>query len=162
MTWIVSTRPAIVRLMNNERSSDHASWAESWTDTIRRQVIALRRREGLSAQALADRCAEYNVPMSRGTIAKLENGDRKLVGVHEIVVLAAALGVAPMDLLFPGVADTDPDTAEQTVEYFPGEPIPARTAWYRFAGERPHMVRVKQARYMTEQTTRLLRQIEEG
>lgn len=55
----------------------------------------------MTAQALADRCADLGLPIGRVAIAKLENGMREKVSLAEILILAAALEVAPMQLVFP-------------------------------------------------------------
>lgn len=66
--------------------------------------VAWRRREhgGMSAQKLANRCAELGMPsLSRIVITKLENGHREAVSVAELMILAQALDVSPIELLFP-------------------------------------------------------------
>lgn len=123
----------------------------------------------MSAQALADACAAFNFPIGRGTIAKLENGGRESIGVHELVVIAAALGVPPVDLLFPGALETRhlneraEEVPEPTVEYFPGDTIAGRTAWQRFVGPDggPQRVRLAEAHYLSEQVTRLIREAQD-
>lgn len=55
----------------------------------------------MSAQQLADRTAELGMPMPRPVLANLESGRRDSVTAAELLVLAAALGVAPMELLCP-------------------------------------------------------------
>ncbi len=73
----------------------------------------------MTVQALADRCTELGLPIGRVALTKLENGVREKVSVAEIFVLAAALEVPPVLLIFP-LGRTD------SVEI-----IPARTlsAW---------------------------------
>jgi transcriptional regulator with XRE-family HTH domain len=56
----------------------------------------------MSAQKLAARCAELGVPsLSRIVITKLENGRREDVSTAELMILAQALGMPPIELLFP-------------------------------------------------------------
>ncbi|WP_330229860.1 helix-turn-helix domain-containing protein [Nocardia sp. NBC_00508] len=60
---------------------------------IGRQVRAIRARRGISQQVLADR-----VGVSRGAIAKYENGERPVDSRRTLHALAQALGVALGDL----------------------------------------------------------------
>lgn len=52
-------------------------------------------------QALASRTAELGLPIGRPTLTKLESGTRQGISPAELLVLAAALEVAPVDLLIP-------------------------------------------------------------
>ena len=70
----------------------------------------------MSAQALADRCAELGLPIGRVAITKLENGIREKVSVAELLVLAAALEVPPVLLIFPV-------GREKAVEVLPARPL---------------------------------------
>lgn len=71
------------------------------------QALASRVREvrtarGWSAHELAQRCDALGMPaLDRSTIASVESGRRQRVGVDELLVLALALGVAPVHLLVP-------------------------------------------------------------
>jgi transcriptional regulator with XRE-family HTH domain len=98
--------------------------------TIAGEVRRHRRARGMSAQNLADRCAELGITsLPRSVIANLENGRRGNVTFAEVLVLAAALNVAPAVLAFPvGHAET--------VEYLPGETAPPLDAldWFNGAG----------------------------
>jgi hypothetical protein len=69
----------------------------------------------MSAQQLAERCAEFGMPeITRPVLVKLEHGRREAVSTAELAVLAAALGTAPILLLYPiGSAGS--------VEYLPGK-----------------------------------------
>ncbi|QAY63726.1 XRE family transcriptional regulator [Xylanimonas allomyrinae] len=78
------------------------SWGPKWTATVGAQVRMLREPAGFgSVQKLADRCAVLGFPIPRSTIANMENGQRPNVTVQEVAVLAAALGVPPVRLLYP-------------------------------------------------------------
>lgn len=102
------------------------------TEAVAARVRELReRRGGMSAQALADRCAELGMPgLKRQAITNLENGRRGMVTVEELLVLAAALDVPPLDLLMSADgADlaVTPDLVvgpERLVLWFAGE-LPA-------------------------------------
>lgn len=82
----------------------------------------------MSAQQLADECARLGHPgLQRTVISNLENGRRRDVSVADVLVLAAALEVAPAALVFPvGYA------AE--VECLPGRTSPPLEAADWFAG----------------------------
>jgi len=66
-----------------------------------REIRRHRDRRKLSAQQLADRTAELGSPIPRSVLANLESGRRDAVTVAEVLVLAAALGVAPTELICP-------------------------------------------------------------
>ena len=80
---------------------------------------------GLSAQALADRCAELGYPhLDRTLIAKIESkAKRRRVLVDELAVFARALGVPAEDRLSPRNPDSrhlDPE-ASRTPEVVEGQ-----------------------------------------
>jgi transcriptional regulator with XRE-family HTH domain len=58
------------------------------------------RRNGLSAQQLADRITELGGKLGRVAISEIENGRRR-VSLDEALLLAAALNVPPPLLFFP-------------------------------------------------------------
>jgi transcriptional regulator with XRE-family HTH domain len=70
----------------------------------------------MSAQQLADRTVELGMPIPRSVLANLESGRRETVSAAEIVVLAAALNVAPVELLSPVGFD-------KQIEMLPGRMI---------------------------------------
>jgi len=77
-------------------------------------VKRAREKAGLSAAKLEAKTRELGYPITRGTIAKIEGGHRDgKFDVTEVVILATALGVAPLDIVFP------PTPAP--VEYLPGQ-----------------------------------------
>jgi 8-oxo-dGTP diphosphatase len=88
-------------------------WEEQLTRVIACEIRRYRDAAGMSAQQLADRCAELGAPMHRSVIANLENGRRPSVSVAELLVLARALDVPPLRFLVPLENDT--------VELLPGE-----------------------------------------
>jgi transcriptional regulator with XRE-family HTH domain len=59
------------------------------------------RRPRMSMQQLADRTDELGMPIPQSVLANLESGRRDTVSVAEVLVLAAALNVAPIDLICP-------------------------------------------------------------
>jgi transcriptional regulator with XRE-family HTH domain len=104
------------------------SWAARITRTVAGEVRRYRREHGLSAQQLADRCANLGVDVSRATIADLENGRRAAISVAELLALAAALEVAPVLLVFPL-------GRQETVEALPGRDVPTWEAAMWFCGD---------------------------
>lgn len=76
-------------------------WATETTHQIGRNIALARKRKGVTAQVLADRCTELGVTMKRTSIANLENGRRDSVTVTDLMVIAAALGVPPVALIYP-------------------------------------------------------------
>jgi len=104
---------------------------ESWhRDTAKRigEAIAARRKTlGITAQQLAERCKHLGVPIHRTTITKIENG-RPRFDVGELLVLAVALDVPPVLLLFPGLPDGE-------VERLPGDRGTSEAALWWFTGE---------------------------
>lgn len=79
------------------------------TETIAANVRQLRRRRGLSARALGERCAVAGVDFGRDAVASLESGRRQHVTVDQLLVLADALDTTPLALL--GELDEDPLTS---------------------------------------------------
>lgn len=125
----------------------------------------------MSQTELCRRCDELGYPIVRNTVVGLETGRREGITVHELVILAAALLVDPVELLFPCLRQTrhvneeGEDVDEPTVEYFPNDVIPAREAWARFNGPSaasPRSVRIGQARMGAERVVQLLREVEDS
>ncbi|MGE9696702.1 hypothetical protein ACQKFA_23465 [Streptomyces sp. CH6] len=83
----------------------------------------------MSAQQLSDLTAEVGMRIPRSVLANLESGRRGNVGVHELLVLAAALNVSPGQLLFPvGYGDS--------VEVLPGSSTDPLVAIHWLGGKR--------------------------
>jgi transcriptional regulator with XRE-family HTH domain len=97
---------------------------------VAREVRRYRemQRPRMSAQQLADRTAELGMPIPRSVLANLESGRRDTVSVAEVLVLAAALNVAPIDLICPVGFD------KQT-EMLPGRMMDPLSAMRWFTGE---------------------------
>lgn len=89
------------------------NWPVTFTQQIAANVRHHRQRQGLSVQALADRCTAAGLPTDRSKLAKLESGHRSTVTVPELLVLAHALDTPPLLLL--ASLDTD-----DSVEILPG------------------------------------------
>ena len=111
------------------------NWNTVTARRVGERVAYFRKRvggKGITAQALADRCAELGHPLDRTVIAKLEKGLRQSVTVADLVVLANALGVSPTALVVP--IDQD-----ETVRILPRHDVPALEAMTWFTGERRHV-----------------------
>lgn len=103
-------------------------WQARLTQTVAREIRRHRDRQKLSAQQLADRTAELGMPIPRNVLANLESGRRGTVSVAEILVVAAALGVAPMELICPVGYD-------EQLETLPGRTMDPLTASRWIDGE---------------------------
>ena len=69
---------------------------------VARAIRKFRETRSWSAAYLANRCALLGMPsLDRSAITNIETGRRKRIGVDELLVLAAALSVAPTHLLVP-------------------------------------------------------------
>lgn len=80
-----------------------------------------------SAQVIADETARLGFPLTRDTLANIENGRKKSVDVPELIVLAKALGVPPLSLIYPDLVDTP-------VQALPGVDMTAGDAALSFCG----------------------------
>jgi len=101
-----------------------------WGDeTIQRIAKTIRLARGdRSVQWVADRTAELGHPLSRSAISNLEVGRKSGVDITELIVLARALEVAPLMLLYP-------DLMDGPVEITPGQVVTTLHAHKWFAGE---------------------------
>ncbi|MFD6889116.1 helix-turn-helix domain-containing protein [Streptomyces sp. NPDC059957] len=79
------------------------------SDVVAERVKEVRKRRGLTAVQLAERCAAIGVPeLTPQSVSNIETGRRDKAGarrryvtVDELVALAVALEVAPVHLLVP-------------------------------------------------------------
>lgn len=100
-------------------------WPAAWTHTVGREVNRLRKQRGLSAETLGRMCADLGFPIPRNLIMNLEHGRKDTMPVHELVVIAAALDVPPVTLLFPG---------NEWVSYLPDQRATCFEGIERFTG----------------------------
>lgn len=108
---------------------DSARWSAGVMRRIAQSVKARREERGWRQLDLANRCTAPGsdvVIIPRGAIAKIEIGQRD-ISIPELIVLAEALEVPPILLLFP--------TDQAEIEWMPGQNLPALVAVNRFAGE---------------------------
>ncbi|WP_280487550.1 helix-turn-helix domain-containing protein [Nocardia farcinica] len=101
-------------------------WAEERAKRIGEEIRALRGKR--SGQWLADETASHGHAISRTTISELENGKRKDVTLAEITVLARALRVSPIQMIYPDLADGPTEiwpnvtaTSFEAAQWFSGE-----------------------------------------
>lgn len=101
----------------------------SWRDDVNARIArAIKHARGdRSAQVIADETARLGFPITRDTLANIENGRKKSVDVPELIVLAKALGVPPLRLIYPDLVDTP-------VEALPGVDKTAGDAALSFCG----------------------------
>ncbi|CAL9514596.1 helix-turn-helix domain-containing protein [Streptomyces sp. enrichment culture] len=116
---------------------------QSLSDVAADQVRQHRERRGISRDELAKRCADLGAPqLTYSALVNIETGRkgegrkrRRDVTVDELAVLAKALGVPPLALLFPvgGVEEVQvlPDRSAPTwdgLRWFTGEAaLPTRS-----------------------------------
>lgn len=88
---------------SKKRGSDEArAWANILSRHFGEAVHFHRNRLQLSAVQLSNRTKEIGYPITRGTIAKIEGNHRNgKMDVAEVLTLAAALEISPVDLIFP-------------------------------------------------------------
>jgi transcriptional regulator with XRE-family HTH domain len=116
--------------MTETESDDGRAAAKQWTVDIGQRVQVERKRQELTAQDLADKTARLGYAISRATVTAIENGRKELFSVQELTVLARALQIAPVALLYPVHANTSTRV--------PGDPpadVPAIHAARWFSGE---------------------------
>jgi transcriptional regulator with XRE-family HTH domain len=101
------------------------AWSEQLRAHIASAIRAAREKQGLSASALAE--ATEGV-VTRDTIANLESGRKRVLDIAELIVLAKALDVAPVSLLY---------TRTNDVEQSPGVVTSGLDATLWFAGYDP-------------------------
>ncbi|MFF4650534.1 helix-turn-helix domain-containing protein [Streptomyces sp. NPDC001380] len=102
-------------------------WGVQLTALIAEQVRRLRRERGMSAQDLSDACAALGFAIPRAVFSNLETGRRASLEVAELLVVAKALDVPPLALLFPL-------SEHATVEALPGQVLPTWDALAWFTG----------------------------
>ena len=103
-------------------------WSARLVRLIAGEVKRWRDRREMSAQQLADACEALGHPIPRSVIANLESGRRETISVPEVVVLAKALEVSPVQLLYP--LGVDPE-----VEALPGRTVDTEAAMRWFTGQ---------------------------
>lgn len=100
-------------------------------EALRANVARLRKAQGLSLAALAERLAETDRPLSRNMISEVERGARR-ADVDDLAALAFGLGVAPSILLMPHV-----DSGADDVTVTAAGTAPAASVWRWLRGSYP-------------------------
>jgi transcriptional regulator with XRE-family HTH domain len=105
-------------------------WSARVARLVAREIRRYREQEQpkVSVQRLADRTAELGMPIPRSVLANLESGRRETVSVAEVIVLAAALNVSPIELICPAGFD-------KQAEILPGRMVSPLAAVRWFTGE---------------------------
>ncbi|WBP92790.1 helix-turn-helix transcriptional regulator [Mycolicibacterium neoaurum] len=96
-------------------------WQEATAARVGKAVQSRRAQLGMSVTQLAEATAKLGFPIHRVAIGKIESGNRLgKLDTSELVILAKALGVEPLSLLYPdmidGVVDVTPNDAVPTVQ----------------------------------------------
>lgn len=79
-------------------------WELEWAGRIGRAVRERRMQLGLTAERLAGRTEALGYPISRVAISKIETNKRAgKVDIAEVAILAAALTIPPVMLLYPSL-----------------------------------------------------------
>lgn len=103
-------------------------WELDLSERVGRAVSIRRKALGMTAMEVADKTAGLGYPITRQAVAKIENNNRAgKVDVAELIVLAAALDVSPLQLLYP-------DLVDGPVEVLPGYEVTSLRAADWFAG----------------------------
>ncbi|MDO1482052.1 helix-turn-helix domain-containing protein [Rhodococcus ruber] len=142
------------------------SWAAAWAKAVGEQIQRVRKGRGITVQRLSQLCSELRYPIPRSTLTNLETGRKESVVVQEVVVLAQALGVPAVELLFPGLPDGP-------FEYLPGQTATAWEALEQFTGEtagripgpldkESHLDLMRSVAYHTNDLRELERKIQES
>ncbi|MFD7087277.1 helix-turn-helix domain-containing protein [Streptomyces sp. NPDC059896] len=84
-----------------DAESDDLEWEDHVMATVASEVRRRRKELGWSAQDLADRCEEIGYPIPRNVIANMESGRRAVLPLVEVMVLAKALRMFPISLIYP-------------------------------------------------------------
>lgn len=75
-------------------------WRKALTHGIEDRIRSVRRARGISVEELSTLTAAHGFEIPRSTITNIESKRKAHVAVHEVMILAAALEVPPVALLF--------------------------------------------------------------
>lgn len=103
-------------------------WNQELVAGIAGEIRRCRNAKKLSAAKLSDRTAAVGMKITRAVIADLENGRKKTLDISELIVLARALEVPPLQLIYPDLPDGE-------VEMWPGVENRSIVAAQWFSGE---------------------------
>lgn len=94
------------------------TWGERLTLSIGKRLQGARIASGLSVQNLADETARLGHQVPRQAIVNLESGRKSKVAIDDLFILAHALHLNPLTLVF------DPKHQGTNVEVLPGLEVP--------------------------------------
>ena len=96
-------------------------WDQQLVDRMSRALRGARKKRGISAYQLADLTKGA---ITHATIANIESRKKRPINVAELLILAEALEVAPLALIYPDAPDTTVTTpagamttAEAVIEF---------------------------------------------
>ncbi|MFJ2186409.1 helix-turn-helix domain-containing protein [Kitasatospora sp. NPDC087861] len=122
---------------------DAPDWPERITKDVIRAITRRRQDLGLSAQDVADETGDLGYEVPRNVIANWESGRRKTITIPELIVVAEALDIAPVELLFsPALGGW--------VDYLPEMPSDRWSALTHFTGEARHSLGMYRLRLYRE------------
>ncbi|MGW3653809.1 helix-turn-helix domain-containing protein [Streptomyces sp. NPDC000878] len=84
-----------------DTEADDLEWEDHVMATVAGEVRRRRKELGWSAQDLADKCEDIGYPIPRNVIANMESGRRASLALVEVMVLAKALRMSPISLIYP-------------------------------------------------------------
>lgn len=102
-------------------------WPSDLTRSVGERIKHHRKARKWSTRVLAEKCSEFGVPTPRDLINDLELGRRGHISLAELLVIAAALGVPPVELAFGGEDGSE-------TEVLPGRNTDLLSAAHWFAG----------------------------
>lgn len=76
-------------------------WPAGLAQSVGEEVRRLRKERGWTGADLSERLGQIGLKFEPHAITNLEANRRKTVAVHELVALAAVLGVPPLTLIVP-------------------------------------------------------------
>lgn len=94
-----------VCVMATRKAVKRKTWAESLHERTAQAIRNARTSAGMSAQDVADRTQKLGYGVSRDKIANYESGRKQGLDLSEFLVIAAALRVPPVALIFNGPPD---------------------------------------------------------
>ncbi|GAA4947190.1 hypothetical protein GCM10023205_03830 [Yinghuangia aomiensis] len=102
-----------------------SEWPAAFTLAVGQEIRRVRNARGLTADELSAACAALGAEVPSRALTNLETGRRGALPVTDLLVLARALKVAPISLLFPL-------GGEDEVEVLPGHNVAAwdAVAWF--------------------------------
>ena len=112
---------------NYVENGELGDWPRSWTRVVGAAIRGRRNQLGMSAEDLSEACGRRGLEIQRAVLSNLENGRREGITVHQLVIIAAALHVPPLALLFP--------SGSELIECWPGQRMSWDQCMVSFAGD---------------------------